>query len=112
NFQIQLAKRQGVVPMTRDYIGHEEAKLRGVERGQWPRLQIAGEEVRSPRSSSAGRNARRNKGKAMPVVQAARSLEPAPIDRKAPRGVRNEKLLPWPRSASTAIIFRRLRIAM
>jgi cyclopropane-fatty-acyl-phospholipid synthase len=41
--QIQLTKRQGVVPMTRDYIGHEEAKLRGVERGKWPRLQIAGE---------------------------------------------------------------------
>jgi cyclopropane-fatty-acyl-phospholipid synthase len=26
NFQIQLAKRQGVVPMTRDYIGREEAR--------------------------------------------------------------------------------------
>ena len=33
NFQVQLAKRQGVVPMTRNYIGQEEAKLRGVERG-------------------------------------------------------------------------------
>ena len=43
NFQIQLTKRQGVVPMTRDYIGDEEARLRGVERGQRPRLQIAGE---------------------------------------------------------------------
>jgi cyclopropane-fatty-acyl-phospholipid synthase len=43
NFQIQFAKRQGVVPMTRDYIAHEEAKLRGVERGNRPRLQIAGE---------------------------------------------------------------------
>jgi cyclopropane-fatty-acyl-phospholipid synthase len=43
NFQIQITKRQGVVPMTRDYIGHEEAKLRGIERGQQPRLQIAGE---------------------------------------------------------------------
>jgi cyclopropane-fatty-acyl-phospholipid synthase len=43
NFQIQLAKRQGVVPMTRDYIAHEEAKLRGVERGRRPRLQVAGE---------------------------------------------------------------------
>jgi cyclopropane-fatty-acyl-phospholipid synthase len=43
NFQIQLTKRQGVVPMTRDYIAHEEAKLRGIERGQRPRLQIAGE---------------------------------------------------------------------
>ena len=43
NFQVQLTRRQGVVPMTRDYIGHEEAKLRGIERGQRPRLQIAGE---------------------------------------------------------------------
>jgi cyclopropane-fatty-acyl-phospholipid synthase len=43
NFQIQLTKRQGVVPMTRDYIGREEAKLRGIERDQRPRLQIAGE---------------------------------------------------------------------
>ena len=34
NFQIQLTKRQGVVPMTRDYIAREEAKLRGIERGQ------------------------------------------------------------------------------
>ena len=43
NFQIQLTRRQGVVPMTRDYIAHEEAKLRGVERGKRPRLQVAGE---------------------------------------------------------------------
>jgi cyclopropane-fatty-acyl-phospholipid synthase len=43
NFQIQLTKRQGVVPMTRDYITREETKLRGIERGQRPRLQIAGE---------------------------------------------------------------------
>jgi len=43
NFQIQLAKRQGVVPMTRDYIAHEEARLRGIERGARPRLQVAGE---------------------------------------------------------------------
>jgi cyclopropane-fatty-acyl-phospholipid synthase len=43
NFQIQLTKRQGVVPMTRDYITREEANLRGIERGARPRLQIAGE---------------------------------------------------------------------
>src|SRR5580704_16847784 len=43
NFQIQLTKRQGVVPMTRDYIEREEARLRGIERGARPRLQIAGE---------------------------------------------------------------------
>jgi cyclopropane-fatty-acyl-phospholipid synthase len=43
NFQIQLTKRQGVVPMTRDYLAREEANLRGAERGKRPRLQIAGE---------------------------------------------------------------------
>ncbi|UZE47296.1 cyclopropane-fatty-acyl-phospholipid synthase family protein [Rhodopseudomonas sp. P2A-2r] len=43
NFQIQLTKRQGVVPMTRDYIAREEARLRSVEHGQAPRLQMAGE---------------------------------------------------------------------
>jgi cyclopropane-fatty-acyl-phospholipid synthase len=43
NFQIQIAKRQDVVPMTRDYIFTEEAKLREAERGKRPRLQIAGE---------------------------------------------------------------------
>ena len=30
-FQIQLAKRQDVVPMTRDYIGKAEARLRQSE---------------------------------------------------------------------------------
>ena len=42
NLQIQLTRRQGIVPMTRDYIAREEAKLRGLERGKRPRLQIAG----------------------------------------------------------------------
>jgi cyclopropane-fatty-acyl-phospholipid synthase len=41
--QIQLTKRQGIVPMTRDYIANEEARLRGRERKARPRLQIAGE---------------------------------------------------------------------
>ncbi len=43
NFQIQLTKRQGVVPITRDYIAGEEARLRGVELAKQPRLQLAGE---------------------------------------------------------------------
>jgi cyclopropane-fatty-acyl-phospholipid synthase len=38
-----MTLRQGIVPMTRDYIAHQEAKLRGLERGSRPRLQIAGE---------------------------------------------------------------------
>jgi cyclopropane-fatty-acyl-phospholipid synthase len=41
--QIQLARHQGVVPITRDYIANEEARLRGRERNVRPRLQIAGE---------------------------------------------------------------------
>jgi cyclopropane-fatty-acyl-phospholipid synthase len=43
NFQLQLTKRQGVVPVTRDYITREEAKLRGIEQSTQPRLQLAGE---------------------------------------------------------------------
>ncbi|MGY8662667.1 cyclopropane-fatty-acyl-phospholipid synthase family protein [Bradyrhizobium sp. UFLA05-109] len=43
NFQIQVTKRQGVVPVTRDYIAHEEARLRGLESGSRPRLKLAGE---------------------------------------------------------------------
>lgn len=43
NFQIQLTKRQDVVPFTRDYIGEAEARLRGIERAQAPRLRVAGE---------------------------------------------------------------------
>ncbi|WP_314950141.1 cyclopropane-fatty-acyl-phospholipid synthase family protein [Bradyrhizobium cosmicum] len=43
NFQIQLTKRQGVVPMTRDYIAREEARLRAIESGAKPRLKLAGE---------------------------------------------------------------------
>jgi cyclopropane-fatty-acyl-phospholipid synthase len=43
NFQVQLTKRQGVVPITRDYIAHEEARLRGLESGSKPKLKLAGE---------------------------------------------------------------------
>jgi cyclopropane-fatty-acyl-phospholipid synthase len=42
-FQIQLTRRQGVVPTTRDYIMREEARLRGIESGQRPPLRLAGE---------------------------------------------------------------------
>jgi cyclopropane-fatty-acyl-phospholipid synthase len=43
NFQIQITKRQGIVPITRDYIPREEARLRGVEGIKGPKLQLAGE---------------------------------------------------------------------
>ena len=42
-FQLQLTKRQGVVPMTRDYILHEERRLRAAEGGQRMPLRLAGE---------------------------------------------------------------------
>jgi cyclopropane-fatty-acyl-phospholipid synthase len=42
-FQIQMTKRQGVVPMTRDYIAQAEARLRGLESHRQPVLRLAGE---------------------------------------------------------------------
>ena len=42
-FQIQMAKHKGVVPQTRDYIGREEARLRGLEATYSPPLRLAGE---------------------------------------------------------------------
>jgi cyclopropane-fatty-acyl-phospholipid synthase len=41
--QIQLTKRQGVVPMTRDYIAGEEHRLRATEGRRYPPLRLAGE---------------------------------------------------------------------
>jgi cyclopropane-fatty-acyl-phospholipid synthase len=42
-FQIQLAKRQGAVPLTRDYIGQAEERLRSAERRAKPMMRLAGE---------------------------------------------------------------------
>jgi cyclopropane-fatty-acyl-phospholipid synthase len=42
-FQIQLTKRQDVVPMTRDYISREEARLREAEANRRAPLRLAGE---------------------------------------------------------------------
>jgi cyclopropane-fatty-acyl-phospholipid synthase len=42
-FQLQLTKRQDVVPMTRDYIAREEARLRALEGGGRLPLRLAGE---------------------------------------------------------------------
>jgi cyclopropane-fatty-acyl-phospholipid synthase len=41
--QIQLTKRQGVVPLTRDYIVQEEQRLRAAEGARRPQLRLAGE---------------------------------------------------------------------
>jgi cyclopropane-fatty-acyl-phospholipid synthase len=42
-FQIQLTKRQDVVPMTRDYIMREEQRLLAAEAGRHPQLRRAAE---------------------------------------------------------------------
>jgi cyclopropane-fatty-acyl-phospholipid synthase len=42
-FQIQMAKRKGLLPATRDYIAREEARLRGIEAGYSVPLRLAGE---------------------------------------------------------------------
>ncbi|HEY6832905.1 MAG TPA: cyclopropane-fatty-acyl-phospholipid synthase family protein [Pseudolabrys sp.] len=42
-FQIQLTKKQGVVPITRDYITREEQRLRAAENRSMPPLRLAGE---------------------------------------------------------------------
>ena len=41
--QIQLTKRQGIVPMTRDYIMREEQRLAAAEGARRPPLRLAGE---------------------------------------------------------------------
>jgi cyclopropane-fatty-acyl-phospholipid synthase len=41
--QIQVTKRQGTVPITRDYIGVEEDRLRAVEGGRRLPVRLAGE---------------------------------------------------------------------
>jgi cyclopropane-fatty-acyl-phospholipid synthase len=42
-FQIQMAKRKGLTPPTRNYITREEARLREIEAGYKPPLRLAGE---------------------------------------------------------------------
>jgi cyclopropane-fatty-acyl-phospholipid synthase len=42
-FQVQVAKRKGATPATRDYIAREEARLRGLEAGYSAPLRLAGE---------------------------------------------------------------------
>ena len=42
-FQVQLTKRQGVVPTTRDYIARDTQRFRALEGGKPPSLRLAGE---------------------------------------------------------------------
>ena len=41
-FQIQITKRPGVVPITRDYIGREEARLRNMEEERRAQVGLSG----------------------------------------------------------------------
>jgi cyclopropane-fatty-acyl-phospholipid synthase len=43
NFQIQITKRQGIVPMTRGYIARAEARLRAADTERTRRFRMAGE---------------------------------------------------------------------
>jgi cyclopropane-fatty-acyl-phospholipid synthase len=43
NIQIQMTKRQGIVPLTRTYVAEAEARLRRAERKKVPKFQLAGE---------------------------------------------------------------------
>jgi cyclopropane-fatty-acyl-phospholipid synthase len=40
-FQLQLTKQQGVVPVTRNYIGRGATRLRALESGRRPPLRLA-----------------------------------------------------------------------
>jgi cyclopropane-fatty-acyl-phospholipid synthase len=42
-FQVQLARRQEAVPLTRDYLVEAESRLRGLDRADRTRLRLAGE---------------------------------------------------------------------
>jgi len=42
-FQVQLAKRHGAVPITRDYIMHAESRLRALEARRRTPLRLVGE---------------------------------------------------------------------
>ena len=42
-FQLQLTKRQGTVPITRDYLGVEETRLRALEGRRRLPMRLAGE---------------------------------------------------------------------
>jgi hypothetical protein len=42
-FQVQLARRQDAVPLTRDYLADAESRLRALDRADRTRLRLAGE---------------------------------------------------------------------
>ena len=64
-FQIQMAKRKGVVPQTRDYIGREEARLRTLEAGHR-------DAAASGRRIVWRRTAAANSGRQVPTYRVAR----------------------------------------
>ena len=82
NFQIQLTKRQGVVPMTRDYIARAEAKFRAIEN---ERKLISGG---GPKPSSHS---------APPAAQVARARLAGSRSRRAASALQGAPTLPWRR---------------
>ena len=107
NLQIQLTKRQGVVPMTRDYIAREEARLRAMERGGRPRLRMC----RAGNVKASGADRKRRKDRT-PAGPAGRGPSPAPADLRDGAGCRDERFAPWFRSGATAIAVRPSPTAM
>jgi len=47
-----------------------------------------------------------------PALPAARATQPGLTGRRTAHAIPGEKRLPWPRSTSTATLFRRVQIAM
>ena len=79
-FQLQMAKRKGVVPQTRDYIGREEVRLRTAESPCLRRCVLP--------ASSAARAARESCGQ---VLSSGCRTKPVVI------GDRRSSAFPWPR---------------
>ena len=106
NFQIQLTKRQGVVPMTRDYVAREETQLRGLERGQ-SAAAANGRRI-APLSMaliSQAERAKRRKRRAMPGGKVRLQRRPDRADRRAASGLPGGKPFHGIEPASTATIW-------
>ena len=85
NFQIQLTKRQGVVPMTRDYIDARRSKAARDRTRQAAPAANCGRIGRKPSQSLVSQAVSRSRVRrmAMPAAPAARSRQPAPRHRRA-----------------------------
>ena len=114
NFQIQLTKRQGIVPMTRDYItaGRSAAARDGTR--QAAAAAVGGRIGRPNRGgvSSAGCKPRHKAYEPTPDGRVGRAPQQATDRHRARHAVPGAKSLPSCRSASTATSAGRLPIAI